>query len=111
MEMFWLFPIWFWIPFTIIVGIILWRLGKLLFEALRNNAVPQEFRTAKLIGKRTHIGGGNHAYTAYYLAFELESGERREFRVSSKAYALSAEGDKGELAFQGTRFLDFKRIG
>ncbi|OLF49027.1 hypothetical protein BU202_00935 [Streptococcus cuniculi] len=109
MEMFFWVPIWFWIPFTMIVGIILWRLGRSLFEALRNNAAPKEVVAAKLIGKRTHVNGNERAYTTYYVTFECENGERREFRVKSDVYALSAEGDKGELTFQGTRFLDFQR--
>ncbi|MTB64869.1 DUF2500 family protein [Streptococcus sp. zg-86] len=103
-------PVWFLLVFAIVIGMFLWRLGSSLFEALRNNASPKEVLSAKLISKRTHVHGNEGAYTAYYVTFELDNGERREFRVKSQIYALSAEGDKGEVTFQGTRFLDFKRL-
>lgn len=109
MDIFPMMSSWFFLVFAVIMGIVLWRLGTSLLEALRNNVAPQEWYTAELIGKRTHVGGSEHSYTNYYLAFELENGERKEFRVKSSAYALSAEGDKGELSFKGSRFLDFKR--
>ncbi|MER0124106.1 DUF2500 domain-containing protein [Streptococcus sp. ZJ93] len=105
-----IFSVWFLLVFTIIVGIFLWRLVKSLVEALRNNAAPKEVFPAKLIGKRTDMHRNQGAYTDYYVTFALDNGERREFRVSRQVYALSAEGDKGELTVQGTRFLDFKRL-
>ncbi|MBF0787182.1 MULTISPECIES: DUF2500 domain-containing protein [unclassified Streptococcus] len=101
--------IWCIVIFTLVIGGILWQFAKALLEVLRTNAAPKEWHDATLIAKRTHVGRNNLSYTTYYLTFEWEHGERREFRVGSDIYALSLEGDKGELLFQGSRFLDFKR--
>lgn len=47
--------------------------------------------------------------TTYYVTFEYTNGQRQEFHVDGTQYGLLAEGDKGTLSFQGTRFIDFKR--
>jgi hypothetical protein len=57
---------------------------------------------------------GAHGYThssntTYYAAFEVESGDRMEFRISGPQYGKLREGDTGTLSFQGTRFLSFDR--
>ncbi|NMA03148.1 MAG: DUF2500 domain-containing protein, partial [Clostridiales bacterium] len=44
----------------------------------------------------------------YYVTFQVESGDRMEFRVSGKEYGLLAEGDVGKLTFQGTRYHEFE---
>lgn len=49
------------------------------------------------------------ASTDYFVTFEVESGERIEFKVSVTEYGILVEGDNGELAFQGTRYLGFTR--
>ncbi len=48
-------------------------------------------------------------FTDYYLTFEVESGDRMEFEVEGEEYGLLAEGDRGILNFQGTRYLGFER--
>lgn len=45
----------------------------------------------------------------YYVTFQVESGDRMEMSVSGSEYGTLAEGDKGKLTFQGTRFLTFNR--
>ena len=57
---------------------------------------------------------GAHGYSAnsstwYYVTFEVESGDRMEFSVDGREYAMLAEGDTGKLTFQGTRYLSFVR--
>lgn len=57
---------------------------------------------------------GAHGYhttisTTYYVTFQVESGDRMEMSVSGSEYGTLAEGDKGTLTFQGTRFLTFNR--
>ena len=44
-----------------------------------------------------------------YATFEVESGDRMELSVDGEAFGLLAEGDAGELCFQGRRFLSFER--
>lgn len=34
-----------------------------------------------------------------------------EFSVSGSEYGMLADGDKGNLSFQGSRYLSFERIG
>ena len=58
-----------------------------------------------------HHSRGRHHYThAYYVTFEVESGDRMEMKVSGSEYGLLAIGDSGRLSFQGTRYLGFERI-
>ncbi|MCD7839604.1 MAG: DUF2500 domain-containing protein [Erysipelotrichaceae bacterium] len=45
--------------------------------------------------------------TYYYVTFELSSGDRMEFSVKGREYGMLVEGDKGQLTFQGTRYLGF----
>ena len=52
-----------------------------------------------------------HTATSYYATFQVESGDRIEFLVSDMEYGMLAEGDRGMLTFQGTRYLNFRREG
>ncbi|MBT2658062.1 DUF2500 domain-containing protein [Bacillus sp. ISL-18] len=103
------FPIFFiaiagFILFIIIMGIKQWS---------HNNKQPRLHVDAVLISKRTEVSGGGGAdhssSTWYYATFQFESGDRMEFAVSGRDYGLLAEGDIGELVFQGTRYHGFTR--
>ena len=56
-------------------------------------------------------GGAAHvtSSTTYYATFQVESGDRMELRLSGAEYGMLAEGDRGRLTFQGTRYLSFER--
>ena len=56
-------------------------------------------------------GMHNRSSTTYYATFQFDSGDRLELCVSGREYGLLAEGDVGELTFQGTRYLGFDRRG
>lgn len=87
----------------------------------KNNASPVLSVAVKVVGKRAdvthharHHGNGMdhhdyHSSTTYYVTFQVESGDRLEFRVDSREYGMIAEGDVGKLTFQGTRYLGFER--
>ena len=82
-----------------------------LREWSRNNASPRLSSPATVVAKRQHHysynnGGGG---TTYYATFEFESGDRLELRLPAREAGLLAEGDRGMLHFQGTRFLGFDR--
>ena len=47
--------------------------------------------------------------TSYYATFQVESGDRMELSMTGTEYGLLAEGDRGKLTFQGTRYLGFER--
>lgn len=79
-----------------------------------NNQSPRLSVAARVVSKRTqthHHHHDNHMHTStnYYVTFEFESGDRMEFPVRGSDYGMMAEGDRGTLFFQGTRFLDFTR--
>ena len=49
----------------------------------------------------------SHSSTWYYATFQVESGDRMELSIPDRDYGYLVEGDRGSLAFQGTRFLSF----
>lgn len=83
----------------------------------QNNHSPRLTVPATVITKRsnashTHFHDDNnmhHPHTSYYITFQFESGDRSEFTVSGHEYGMLAEGDMGNLTFQGTRYLSFTR--
>ena len=115
-----LFPIMFILIFIIIVftfvkGIATW---------FKNNNSPRLTVSARIVAKRqntTHNNqpnagdiSGAHGFhtissTSYYVTFQVDSGDRMELSVSGSEYGVLAEGDTGQLTFQGTRYLTFDR--
>lgn len=88
----------------------------------KNNHSPRLTVAATVVTKRTNISHssghthhstgmhtGGHTSTDYYVTFQVDSGDRMEFQVTGEEYGLLAEGDYGELSFQGTRYLGFLR--
>ena len=53
--------------------------------------------------------GGTYYNTKYFATFQFESGDRLELSVSPGEYGMLVEGDRGQLSFQGTRYLGFAR--
>lgn len=47
--------------------------------------------------------------TTYYATFQFDSGDRLELHIPGREYGMMAEGDVGDLTFQGTRYLGFDR--
>ncbi len=102
----------------LVVGTILYRIVSGVSEWADNNNQPILSVPARVATKRhstsvhhhhsdTHIS--DSASTTYYVTFELESGERREFRVRDKEFGMLADDDTGTLEYQGTRYLGFNR--
>ena len=106
---------------VLLIGVI----GRGLWVWVRNNNSPQETADARVVAKRMKVSGhGGHAavtnvsrmnavssstYTNYFVTFELENGRRLEFSVKDPEYGMLAEGDRGRLSYQGTRYLGFER--
>ncbi|TJY44302.1 DUF2500 domain-containing protein [Cohnella pontilimi] len=112
------FGILFPLVFFVIIGVIVFSIGKGILQWSRNNAQPVLTVEARLVSKRTdvshsHGGGVNdhsvHSSTWYYATFEVESGDRMEFAIQGHEFGLLADGDFGKLTFQGTRYLGFQR--
>ncbi len=116
------FNIIFWIIFIVIIGVFVVALIHGIATWTHNNKAPLLTVGAKVVGRRvkTRVSGGHHGtdsgmhmtstFHDYYVTFEVESGDRMEFEVPENKYGYIIEGDRGELSFKGTRFIDFERV-
>ena len=107
-----LFPIMFIVIFVIVIGSFIAVAVKVVGTWARNNAQPVIDADATVVSRREDIrrGTNHHRYTTYYVTFEMEDRIRQEFAVSGREYGQISEGDYGQLTFQGTRFLGFRRV-
>lgn len=105
------FSILFALTFMLVFGVILIKLIQGILEWGKNNRSPRLDVSATVMAKRIHTyRNQNHgSSSSYYVTFQVESGDRMELRMSGREYGLLAEGDKGKLHFQGTRYLGFDR--
>lgn len=109
------------IGFIVVIGSLIVMAVRGTAQWNRNNQSPRLTVDAELVSRRTevstfHHGGHNgtdmcrtSSSTTYYVTFQVDSGDRMEFSVSGQEYGLLAEGDRGKLTFQGTRYLGFAR--
>lgn len=108
-------PWWFTLAPGLIFGVIIVVMGTALVRGvgtwMSNNTAPIRSVPARVLGKRTNTWGGagdSSVHTSYYVAFELDSGERLEFRVNGPEYGLITQNEDGILTYQGTRFKGFQ---
>lgn len=107
------------IIFILVFAVILVNLVKGVGTWHKNNNSPRLTVEAAVVSKRTAVthhnstaangAGAMHTSTSYYVTFQVESGDRMELKMSGSQYGMIAEGDRGKLTFQGTRYLDFQR--
>ena len=100
--------------FVLVLGSIIVTLIRGVGEWNKNNQSPKLTVPATVVAKRSDVHRGietMHTFTSYYVTFQVEGGDRMEFEVSDMEYGMLAEGDSGELTFQGTRYLNFRREG
>ena len=102
--------------FLLFIGVFVSILVKGISQWNKNNNSPRLTVPATVVAKRTNVshhhhgtGHGMHHSTSYYVTFEVESGDRMELHMSGSEFGLLVEGDKGDLTFQGTRYLGFIR--
>ena len=98
--------------FVLVLGSIIVTLIRGVGEWNKNNQSPKLTVPATVVAKRSDVHRGietMHTFTSYYVTFQVESGDRIEFLVSGTEYGMLAEGDRGMLTFQGTRYLNFQR--
>ncbi|MGV8983476.1 DUF2500 domain-containing protein [Clostridium sp.] len=104
--------------FLLVFGIIIFSIIKGIVQWSNNNKQPVLPVKAKVVTKRTHTShsGSRHdnihihnSSTFYHATFEVENGDRIELQISGSEFGLLAEGDVGELTFQGTRYKNFER--
>lgn len=120
------FEIMFSVVFILVIGIFIVTIVKGIGEWNRNNQSPRLTVNASVVAKRMDIShhqhpnagdaSGGHGFhtatsTSYFVTFQVDSGDRMEFHVSGSEYGMLAEGDRGNLSFQGTRYLGFDTCG
>ena len=109
-----LFPILFMLMFCMVFGLIIATVVKGIAQWNKNNHSPRLTVPATIVSKRTDVSHHRHDHhthhsTTYYVTFQVESGDRMELIVAGHEFGLLIEGDHGELTFQGTRYLGFRR--
>lgn len=122
--MFYIIEMIFPVIFIVVFGVIIFTFAKGIAAWNKNNHSPRLTVDAKIVAKRQNTTHHNHpnagdatgahgyhttSSTAYYVTFQVESGDRMEMAVSGIEYGMIAEGDEGKLTFQGTRYLSFDR--
>lgn len=76
----------------------------------RNKKLPVVSSKATMISKRIqNVILNGHGSTVYFCTFELEDGNRIELLIDGREYGLLAEGDCGEVTYQGDRFISIDR--
>ena len=115
-----MFGVMFTLVFFMFIAVFVSIIVKGLSQWNKNNNSPRLTVPATVVAKRTNVSRHHHHHgaghgmhsstsTSYYVTFEVESGDRMELRVEGHEYGLLVEGDKGNLSFQGTRYLGFVR--
>ena len=105
------FQIFFILMFAAVIGIFTYAIVHGTKTWVKNNNSPFETVDAQIVAKRQHVSGSHSsASTWYYITFQLSNGERIELPVKGEEYGMLAEGDRGKLSHQGTRYKGFERI-
>ena len=108
------FEVMFTIVFVIVIGTFVVTAVRGIGQWSKNNNSPRLTVPATVVAKRPNVtrhrhDNHHHTSTTYYVTFQVDSGDRMELHVSGQEFGLLVEGDRGNLTFQGTRYLDFKR--
>lgn len=123
------FLLFFGLVFTLVVAGFVTVAVKGLSQWRANEASPLRSIDAMVVSRRTDVrrrsgsvgappdGSGTIALastspsssTTYFVTFEEPSGERRELQVTGTEFGQMAEGDRGHLIHQGSRYKGFTR--
>ena len=112
-----LFGIFFALIFAVVICGFIYVIVSGLRQWNKNNHSPQLTVEAQVVAKRINVthhhdmdnAAMSHTSTFHYVTFQVESGDRMEFHLGGREYGMLAEGDRGRLTFQGTRYLGFER--
>lgn len=114
-----IFEILFTLTFVLVLGTFVVVAVQGIRQWNKNNHSPRLTVPATVVAKRINVSRHHHAgtvephhygtSTTYYVTFQVASGDRMELRTSGQEYGLLIEGDRGDLSFQGTRYLGFER--
>lgn len=116
-----LFPVLFFGVFAVVIIMFIVIAVKGLSQWHSNNQSPRLTVKAKVVSRHADVSVHHHhgennmhhttSSTTHYVVFQVESGDRMEFVVPDREYGFLVEGDRGNLTFQGTRYLGFERTG
>ena len=108
----------FTVVFVLAIGVFIFVIAKSIGQWNKNNHSPRLTVPATVVAKRTNVSNHHHSgtgihhtthSTTYYVTFQVESGDRMELHVAGHEFGMLTEGDRGDLTFQGTRYLGFER--
>lgn len=117
-----LFEIMFTLVFALTIGMFIVTAVRGISQWNKNNHSPRLTVPATVVAKRTnvshhhhhdHNGTGMHHTThstTYHVTFQVDSGDRMELQVAGYEFGMLVEGDRGNLTFQGSRYLGFERV-
>ena len=110
-----LFSILFFLMFFSVFALAIIQAARGIFQWNKNNHSPRLTVYATVVAKRTNVSRHrtrnhmSHTSTTYFVTFQVASGDRMELLVPGNEFGLMVEGDRGNVTFQGTRFLGFER--
>ena len=118
--MFSMMPLMVFLIFAFVISVFVVAAVKGIGEWNNNNHSPRLTVPAIVVAKRTNVSRHHHHHgtnhvgltstsTTYYVTFQFASGDRTEMHISGQEYGMLVEGDRGDLTFQGTRYLGFER--
>ncbi len=89
-------------------------LAKNIAQFFKNENSPRLTVPAVIVDKQRrthhHHSGKHHHHThSYHVTFQVESGDRMELKMLRSEYDMLIVGDRGQVSFQGTRYLGFER--
>ena len=111
-----------WIPIVLAIFIVSCAAAAVIALCVvrkqKNDRTPQKTVDASVLEKHTSVQrhpiagdvSGAHGYTtftSYHVTFLLAGDEQITLYVDDEAYASLSEGDRGQLTYQGTRFIRF----
>lgn len=102
------FPLLLTVVFVAVFAMIIATFIQSARRERKNDHSPRLTVYATVVAKRMHVWG-DHSRTEYFATFEVASGDRMELEVAHDQFGYLVEHDRGELTFQGTRFLSFNR--
>ena len=114
-----MFGIMFTLMFILVFGIFIVTIIRGIGQWNKNNNSPRLTVPASVVSKRMNVSHHHHDHhthhhthhsTSYYVTFQVDSGDRMELHMTGQEYGMLVEGDRGNLMFQGTRYLGFERI-
>lgn len=116
------FQIIFMVIFLLILCMFIVTFIRAIGQWNKNNQSPRLTVEATVVSRRSDVSYHHHnngadasmgmhttSSTTYYVTFQVASGDRMELAVSGREYGMLVEGDRGQLSFQGTRYLGFQR--